>query len=105
MTELMFGIGLIGGFILFVVILIAGTFAGPRMGIPGWTMAVGTVFLLLGIAGLSGVIIIDQWRVLDFIDENDLWDFTFTCLTPASILFTTGFVWNRIRHRKDAASK
>lgn len=102
MNELVFGVALVSGLLLFTLILIAGIVASPRMGIPGWTMAVGSVFLLIGIVGLSGIILGEHTNALHFIDDDALWSFTFNCLTPASLLFTTGFVWDRIRFRRNS---
>lgn len=100
MTRQLFSLGLVGGLLLFVLILIIGTLVIHRKGIPGWTMVVSTVFLLLGIAGLAAVILGEQWDVFVLsIDDDVLWDFTFICLTVASALFTTGFVWERLGRR------
>lgn len=97
MSEPIFIIALIGGLILSMLAIIVGIWANPRKGAPGWIMAASTVFLFFGIAGFAVLMVIEFTSYLQDLSEDPLWDGTFACLTLTAVLFTTGFLWDRIR--------
>lgn len=106
MTEDLFLFAFIGGIGLSVVAMIVAIWIQPRKGPGAWMMAASTVFFVLGVGGLAWIAIAKSVIHSDtFRLEYLRFAGTFGSLTLAVILFSLGFLWDRVKRSEAADSQ
>lgn len=99
MNEALFYFGFLGATGISALALIIVIWVRSGKGVPGWLMAASTIPVFIAIATLVGLVISRYYG--RYWTGEAFGAVVFALLTVSAILFTIGFVWDRVERRNE----
>ena len=97
-------LGILGALGVSLLTMVVMVWIRPGKGGPGWMMAASSIFLVVGFGGVGILLFGNPFHGKIPWDVDILAALAFLAWSLAALLFSTGFLWDRMRRREASSS-